>query len=418
MAIFFNCTCGQDLRADERDEGGHTECPACGDVVPIPSLAQVNERLGIKSVLWLELPARLPPPVVPPRSQCAALPDPAPSPKARAARLTDEAEPPTYPLQPQTAASSAEVWCDLEREEVRRVVDRAGDTLASWKGRGPGCPLETIWLECLLYPLRAWMILVGLALVWAMLAAIVSEVLAEAWEPVWWDAAALWWQIPLAMLAFLLLGYACAFFRCVLASGAAGEAGFVSWPGADILQVLWSGAACLVCFLAGPAVLVALAYWFWLNNGDPTWVDLFILWELGLVAVGYWALALLAVDQSGRLRDANPVGVIRLVVCLGWRGRLAVVLATVGTLAGFYFTWGAVAAVHHGPLGFMGLIWWGFCGQVWIVFLLRWVGVSRFWADERRNRERQGAFSDGQRHAASRVQEVPESIPPDHMMVG
>jgi hypothetical protein len=234
--------------------------------------------------------------------------------------------------------------------------------------------------------LRAWLILLILAFIWATLAAVLmallsaeEDVLAPQWLPVL--------GIPLLPL-FALVGYTCAFFRCVLASGKEGKAGQIRWPGAaDITQVLWSLAACLLSFLATPVVPVAVAILFWLYSGDLTWVDRLILWELGLVAVGCWALALLAVDQSGRLRDVNPVALARMTGRLGWRGWLLVGLATAGVLFCFHFTLGALEDLHDVSLAWLALFWWGFCGTAWIVFLLRWFGVSQFRARQRRKDE-------------------------------
>jgi hypothetical protein len=58
MAIFFRCSCGQDLRAEEEQAGDRMECPACCRLAPVPSLALDNQRLGIGSVPVLEIPTQ------------------------------------------------------------------------------------------------------------------------------------------------------------------------------------------------------------------------------------------------------------------------------------------------------------------------------------------------------------------------
>ena len=122
-------------------------------------------------------------------------------------------------------------------------------------------------------------------------------------------------------------------------------------------------------------------------GGELTWVDRLILWELGFVAVVSWELALLAVTESGRLRDANPVSQARLAASLGWPGRLTVVLAAAGVLLHLHLALGAMEDLHDGPAGWWELGWWGFWGAAWVVFLLRWFGLSQFRARERQQAE-------------------------------
>jgi hypothetical protein len=252
---------------------------------------------------------------------------------------------------------------------------RTSQELDARQRRAAVGPPETDWYQCLLYPVRAWPVLLPLAVAWAGLLWFLMTSLAEDWDP-----GVLAAGLPLLLPGFLLLGYTCAFYGCVLASAAAGEARVIRWPGADLPLVLRSGAAALVGFLAGPVVPVAAAFLFWLHSGDLEWVDHLILWELGLVAVGCWVLAVLAVQQNGRLRDANPFAVARLARQLGRRGWLAVTLITLCVLLHLRLALGALEDLHHGLLGLMLLTWWGFWWSAWVVFLLRWYGLSRFWA--------------------------------------
>jgi hypothetical protein len=384
MALFFQCGCGQDLRADEARAGGRMECPACGCLVPVPSLALDNLRLGIEAAPPLEIPARPAPPPVPAGPACPALPDPGPSRRSASPAWSGKALPPVFPLEPDLELSADQVQRERERQEMRRLFELARQDLQERHRPSRAWPLESNWFECLLYPLlRGWPVLIALALAWAMVVVILVTLLPEEW-----DLAGVQTRLPLLTPLFLLVSYTCAFFRCVLASAADGEVGFLRWPGGDLLQILWSGAACLLCFLAGPVVPLVVALWFWLESGDLELLDWLILGELGLVAVGYWALALLAVDQSGRLRDANPVAVVRLMRRLEWRGWVMVLLAAAGVVLTFHLTLSALEDLHTGPGGALLLAWWGCCGPAWIVFLLRWYGVSLYHARERRRRQR------------------------------
>src|SRR6185369_6878960 len=115
-----------------------------------------------------------------------------------------------------------------------------------------------------------------------------------------------WSLLGFCLLTLLVLAYACGFLQCALSSGLAGEAGKVRWPEGNLLLVLRSAALWLFCFLAGPAILVAGGFCYWLHCGNADLVDKLILAELGVFAFGGWLLVVLAVSQRGRILDANP----------------------------------------------------------------------------------------------------------------
>jgi hypothetical protein len=382
MAIFFRCPCGQDLRADEARAGGRIECPACCDAVPVPSLREANQSVGITPLPSLELPGRQNPhsSAAP---ACAALPGSVPS-RTLPPLDFDQSEPPVYPLARDLTVDSDQEWYDAQRHEVEFLFTRARKELAARRRLATGWRREIHWFECLLYPCRAWPILLILALSWATLTAVLMAAL-----PAVQDGVTLGGWLVLPAFPLFLLSYTAAFYRCVLGSAEVGEAGLVRWPGVDLLQVARTGTACLVCFLAGPIIPAAAAFFFWLNSGDLALVDQLILLELGLAAVGYWAFALLAVDESGRLRSASPGAVGRLVRTLGWRGWLMVALIAAGMLVHFRLALGAVEDMHRNPGGWLALLWWDYWGMAWAVFLLRWFGLSRFRTQEERKRSRE-----------------------------
>jgi hypothetical protein len=380
MAIFFRCHCGQDLRVDEERAGGRTECPACCEIVPVPSLPEANHLLGIMPLPLLELPARHAQPARP-APACAALPGPVPVPPTGRALDFDPTPAPVYPLAVDLTLDSSQQWYATERREAERLFARARLELDERRRQAPGWRREIHWFECLLYPFRAWPVLIILALAWATLSAVLMALL-----PAVQDGVTLAGWLLLLGFPVLLLSYTAAFYRCVLASADAGEAGLVRWPGVDCLQVLRTGAACLVCFLAGPVIPAVAAFIFWLNSGDFMLVDQLILLELGLAAVGYWMLGLLAVDETGHLRASSPAGVSRLARSLGWRGWLMVTLIAVGMLVHCRLALGAAETMHRNPGGWLALLWWDFWGMAWVVFLLRWFGLSRFRALEQRKR--------------------------------
>jgi len=238
--------------------------------------------------------------------------------------------------------------------------------------------LETHGYQCLEYPLRAWFMVLVLALAWTMLITVLIALLPDTWTLTEFMP-----RFPLLMFVFLLLGYSCACLQTTLGAARAGESDYVAWPERGLVPAVRGGAQAVVCLLAGPVVPAVAAGWFWLNSGDLLWVDWLIVWQLGIVAVGYWALALMAVQERGRFRDAQPAAVVRLVKRLGYRAMLAAVLI-------------AVVVVGHGLLvldtleELRGLRGWlqlvgCFAGQFfWMVLLLRWLGVSSYRARQQR----------------------------------
>ena len=127
---------------------------------------------------------------------------------------------------------------------------------------------------------------------------------------------------------------------------------------------------------------VVVAIFFWLESGDFEPVDWFIMLELGIASrlVTWLALALLAVQETGLLGSANPRAVTKLVKSFGYRLPLAALLGSGIVVANGLATLSGVEELHQGVDGWF---WMACCwtGQFfWIVFLLRWLGVTRFYA--------------------------------------
>jgi hypothetical protein len=227
-----------------------------------------------------------------------------------------------------------------------------------------------------MYPLRAWLLVGGLAAGLTYLSTIGLLLL-----PVLLDAGASASKQVLAWVVFpalsqVVLGYTCAFLHCVLTSSIAGENRHVHWPGRDVPLVMKSIATWFVCFIGGPIIPGAVAFWFWLNWGDPKVLDVLIMAELCTATVCYWLLAILTVAQTGRLRDSNPLRVADAAYDLGWRRLLVVVAAgAVATAYGFWVCT-AVTFVHNN----LGLAWLllGICwltGLYLATFLMRYLGL-------------------------------------------
>src|SRR5262249_10661718 len=130
----FVCSCGKHLRARDEMAARRSVCPRCGAPVGIPSLKPHHPGALAPLTPWE-------------RERLARKRQPAPAP---------EPEPPP-PAAPPPA----------EGRGVRLLSPR-GRRRRSRSGRH----LERHWYECLLYPLRAWRVCLGLGLIWALLSCI------------------------------------------------------------------------------------------------------------------------------------------------------------------------------------------------------------------------------------------------------
>jgi hypothetical protein len=236
--------------------------------------------------------------------------------------------------------------------------------------------LETRWQQCLDYPLHAWFLLLNLAGGLAGLtgAAVLTQLAPDG--PPTFLGEQQWSVLGFCLLALLALAYVCGVLQCALSSGLAGEAGKIRWPECNLLLVLRSVALWLLCFLAGPVVLAAGGFFYWLHCGDTDLLDTLILAELGVFAFGGWLLLVVAVSERGRILDANPRAVVRLINRVG--DRLLVTALGAG-----------VAAVVHGRLLLAGLeelhrrpeLGWLLVAGCWLsglfgmTFLLRLLGI-------------------------------------------
>jgi hypothetical protein len=201
---------------------------------------------------------------------------------------------------------------------------------------------EKHWFECLDYPFRAWQLVVvlatGLALIAGVGAFLFPRLLeARAESPHFLFLLAPYWLVP----AFVL-SYACGFFDATLTTAVAGKCGPLYWVDLSRGWALRSTAKWLFCFLPGPSLFAGAAFFYWLYCGDPDWIDVLILGELSLGAIGLWVLTLLSVTRSGRLVDAIPTRVAALAQRLGGRALAAAALG-----------WAIV--VGHGLVGVLAL---------------------------------------------------------------
>jgi hypothetical protein len=352
MTIKFVCSCGKHLRARDEMAARRSACPACGAPVGVPSLTP-NHR-GVTAGPLSPAERR--------RTRPAAPPDFPPPPDATAGVAGAVTAPHSHlPADRPGAGPGPGLHRPPDTDAVRLAIPRERRLRRAWR-------IETRWYHCLLYPLRAWPLVLGLAVVLTGLTGVTVLALPDMVD------------LPLAqvflMIPLLVLGYACGFLDCVLASATAGEVRHVHWPGGNVSLALKSCGTWLACFLAGPVVPAGAGFWYWLHCGDPEALDWLILAELVAVTVGYWLLALLAVSQKGRLRDANPASVADLAFRLGYRAPAATLLATGLVIGHGLPALAAVEEIQHG--GGAGWLVLGGCwasGLFWATFLLRLLAV-------------------------------------------
>jgi hypothetical protein len=290
MSIKFICGCGKHLRARDEMAARRSVCPRCGAPVGIPSLRPTH-RGTVAAPLTPDERRKLGRPALPPND-------------------AEEKAGPAVP--PPVLTAPPYLGLGLPPDSVPPASTGRRRT------RRRARPAETRWYECLLYPLRTFplVLVLGLALTELTRGVLLGMPnLVALWtgpaEQV--GARSLCVLVPL-----LILSSACAWLDVALSGGGIE----LIWSGRNVLRVLRRCLAWLLCLLAGPVELVVFAGWYWFHCGDPRTLDWLILAELGTVAVAYLVLELAAISEDGRLRDANPVRVARLVYRLGWRALL------------------------------------------------------------------------------------------------
>jgi hypothetical protein len=341
MTIRFVCSCGKHLRARDEMAARRSFCPRCGSPVGIPSLKP--------TVTGGLLPM---------------------TPAERVRHASQRVAPPNAIVQSETPPQAP-------------LVDNRVRLLARNSTKGRRRPaaeqyLEKRWQQFLLYPLRALRLCLALAVFLAFLSAVLAVFLPELFlhHPQGGVVPLLTLRAIGVALVLVIIGLPCSFLECVLVSAVEGEVFYITWSGNPATTVLLSGVKWLGCFLAGSVVFAATGYVYWLNCGEASPLDVLILVELGVVAIGYWLYTLLAVTDQGWLRGLNPIGVADLFYRLGRRGLGVVLLAGLLLLAHAGLLVAGVAAVHKEPVKGLAMLAGGWASAVfWSTFFCRLLGV-------------------------------------------
>jgi hypothetical protein len=262
-----------------------------------------------------------------------------------------------------------------DADEHRKIAEILRN--ACRERRQPVWELEGHWSEFLLFPARAWPILFGLAFGYSLIVPLGLGIFFSSARPD--PAGMVWFASVWGTLAAILLGYTAGFWLCVLMSAYHGEAGVIRWPGGEVVLVARSLLLFLGCFLAGPALLLGVAVWYWMNAGELTTIDNLILMELAMAAACWWFFTFLAVVRGNRLRGAAPANVLQLMRRLGKPTIVAVIILLGLVLLQLPWFLGAVGLLHtNGFVGWFSLLSCSFCTLFVLTFLMRWLGVHYY----------------------------------------
>jgi hypothetical protein len=226
--------------------------------------------------------------------------------------------------------------------------------------------VETRWFHCLLYPCRAWMVVIGLSCALTVLSAVMVQVLPMLFD-LSFSSPSGWAPALLVLPPLLVFGVLVGFLDEVLVGAAAGEYVEVRWPTNNLRLMVRAFGRWLVCLVAGPIVLLSAGVWFWIHCGDPALIDYCILAELVMVAGTYGFLALLSSADQGRLLAVAPPAVGELVLRLGWRLLWVLILPVLLVGCGWLLVAGQEAA--ESP---------DLAGQAFLLFLSAWFLVLFF----------------------------------------
>jgi hypothetical protein len=325
MAIKFVCTCGKHLRARDELARRRTFCPACGRLVGVPALEPTQRGTEARPLT--------------PSERRWTIPQP-----------NTATEPLVSALQATTPAEA------LTEAPPKRRPRRA----RNWWG-----PAQVF------LPLTVGPLLLGLAAGLTLVSTAGILLLRHTdGEALPWGYLALWGFVALGVLA-----YVAGFLQCVFHSGLTRETACVRWPAADAPLVLQAGLTGLLSFLAGPAVLVAVAACFWLNAGDFLWLDWMIFLELVTAAASAWLLGFAAATLSDRLRDVLPGAVVALVWRLRWRAVAGALLGAFGILGYSALTVTVAEDLHLDLLQIPLLLACSLLFVCWMAVLMRWLGL-------------------------------------------
>jgi hypothetical protein len=350
MTIKFICTCGKHLRARDEMAMRRSICPRCGSPVGIPALNPTHRGATLGPMTPAERMRKN-------RS----------GPSGRSADSSRE-----VPDAKKRSANS--LSAGSQEDPLRRLLSEHIASLLNPAARQPR-QLEKHWYQCLLYPVRVGVLVIGLAGALTALSGGTLLALPHMVELRFQFSgllilAGLYLVIPLT-----IIGFACLVLEGALKTVPVGTLE-VHWVWRSVGLALRSLLTWLVCLLVGPILPVGGSLLYWFYYGDPAPIDWLILADLTILGLGYGLFALLAVSQSDRLIDANPICVADLVYRLGFRSVVIAFITVVLVIAHGALAVIALQQLEDDPgLGWTLLFCCWLNGLFWVAFFLRLLGV-------------------------------------------
>src|SRR5919201_2533122 len=367
MAIKFICTCGKHLRARDEMAARRSFCPRCGAPVGIPSQQPTQRGTEADPMTPAE---RM-------RTRRNADPQPWAAPGLVIRELSSGAPASGGSYAPGDDPSAPAVPAVPDPQQVWRPPADPGATRVELVRKRPRrrAGLETHWSHCFLYPFSAIQLLGSLALGLTVLTGGTALLLPRMIDLRLAPLIHSFLCLPYALIPLGVVGYVWGWLESVLASAATGDIRYSHWPGRNLGFALQSGARWLACFLAGPVVFAAAGLLYWVHCGDLTLLDLLILGELSLLAVGYWLFVLTAVGYTGRLSSIHPGEVVGLAHRLGARAVAAALIAWALALAHGSLAGVALRDLHGAAAGWVLLFACCFSLLFSTTFLFRLLGT-------------------------------------------
>jgi hypothetical protein len=205
---------------------------------------------------------------------------------------------------------------------------------------------------------------------------------AFAWVGMALDDGAEW---PLPLLGCSLLGLlfvlGCVFnyYMAIIGLAVRGKMRFEAGMETSPLWAFYQSARCLLCFLAGPALIACAAVAYWVYNGDPGLIDWLILAELGVACVGWWLIALLLNVVDDRFLVASPRRVLTTALSMK-RGLVEVLLLSCAAVVGQVIALGfAVSQLYVRPFWALILLCTVWTAGLYLgAFVFRRLGVTYY----------------------------------------
>ncbi len=365
--IRFVCSCGKHLRARDDMAAMRTVCPGCGKLVGVPSTKPTQRGTEAEPLSLTEnRNINFNPAYVPVLIEETIGSESLPSPPATPATIQEE-EPLSYRVVKVEETKSPP---KKKRRRLKDLVDPYAVRQFKKKTSRPRRERTVENAEILFDALRlAFLLSIGGTCFGVTV--ITSE----------------WAEQGMALWAWLLVGLIPVATMCAIC-------GFWHWSLAfsfqhkkDVMRLLGDLSTAfirgflrsVVCFLTGPALLIGVALWFWLNSGEFLGVDRLIFLELVLAAFVYWLFVIVAATSENRRFVASPADIGRLCRRIGY-GNAGVTATLMVLLTPLHLGWAwfAMTIVSSTALGWFLFFCCCLSAQFWLFVILRWLGLVIF----------------------------------------